>query len=277
MIETISFESVQKWPHLVILGSIHGDEKCGTVAIDEAVSYFQSGKWVLQKWKITFIPRANRCAYDADVRQIEYNLNRIFGAKNRISYEHKIAELLESHLANADYVIDLHSVYSGDTPFVFLDSKDVTTKALCRHLSLPYIMTGWDEIYAQNEEKDTISYAISKGVQGITIECGSHKTNESIEIAKKSVREVLEFFELIDGKKMPAHMPQFIKVEKLFFRPENAIFAKDWKNFDVLKKGDVIGVINGENILAEEDGFIILPKSYGKVGDEWYYLGKSIV
>ena len=37
MIEVTCFESVHSWPNILILGSIHGDEKCGSVAIDEAI------------------------------------------------------------------------------------------------------------------------------------------------------------------------------------------------------------------------------------------------
>ena len=144
MIEVTCFESVHSWPNILILGSIHGDEKCGSVAIDEAIQNFQSGKWALKKWKITFIPRANRAAYDRDVRQVEYNLNRIFDSHQNISKEHQIAKLLEKHIENADYVIDLHSVYSGDTPFVFLDSDGEVMKNLWASLSLPYMITGWN-------------------------------------------------------------------------------------------------------------------------------------
>ena len=119
MIEVTCFESVHSWPNILILGSIHGDEKCGSVAIDEAIQNFQSGKWALKKWKITFIPRANRAAYDRDVRQVEYNLNRIFDSHQNISKEHQIAKLLEKHIENADYVIDLHSVYFWGYAFCF--------------------------------------------------------------------------------------------------------------------------------------------------------------
>lgn len=178
----------------MILGSIHGNEKCGTIAIDDAIKNFQNGKWKLKKGKITFIPRANREAYDADVRQIDYNLNRIFGAREILSTEHAVAKNLEKYIENADFVVDLHSVHSGDTPFVFLDSDDKNAKNFCENLSLPCIMTGWNEIYADQHEKDTISFAISRGVQGVTIECGSHKNDESNEVAKKIIAETLEFF-----------------------------------------------------------------------------------
>ena len=276
MIEVTCFESVHSWPNILILGSIHGDEKCGSVAIDEAIQNFQSGKWALKKWKITFIPRANRAAYDRDVRQVEYNLNRIFDSHQNISKEHQIAKLLEKHIENADYVIDLHSVYSGDTPFVFLDSDGEVMKNLCASLSLPYIMTGWNEIYGWSQEKDTISFAISRGKDGITIECGSHKNSESNDVAKRSVREVLEFFEMIDTEKREKILQKFVKVEKLFRRGKNAEFTKNFKNFDEITFGESIGFSDDKEIFAENDGYIILPKAYGNVGDEWYYTGRDL-
>lgn len=197
------------------------------------------------------------------MRQIDYNLNRIFNAREILSTEHKVAKNLEKYLANADFVVDLHSVYSGDTPFVFLDSDDETAKNLCKNLSLPFIMTGWNEIYSDKTEMDTISFAISRGVQGITIECGSHKNDESNEVAKRSIAEVLEFFEMISEKNFTKIPQKFVKVERIFYRGENATFEKNFKNFDTILAGEMIGFSDNKAVITEEDSVMILPKNYG--------------
>lgn len=275
MNEIVTFASTEMGPNILFLGSVHGNEKCGTVAIDEAITFFREKKWTLKKGSVTFIARANPDAYEADVRQIAYNLNRIFDDKNIDSKEHRVAEILKKYIAAADFTIDLHSVYSGDTPFVFLDSPDDTMRELCHHLSLPFIMTGWNEIYADKTEMDTISYAIVQGRAGMTIECGSHKTPESILVAKKSLRETLQFFEMIDGEKILQKNQQFVNIEKIFYRPKDARFAKNWKNFDPVEAGEIIGFSGEIPFVCEEDGCIILPKNYGKEGDEWFYFGNK--
>lgn len=238
MIETISFESTNSGPHILMLGSIHGDEKCGTVAIDDAISKFRSGEWEILAGKITFLPRANLAAYNADKRFIEYNLNRIFGPREIISEEHKVAKMIEKHIQDADYLIDFHSVYSGDTPFVFIETPDETMRNLTKKISVPYIMTGWDKIYEATDDVDTVTFSNSVGTPGITVECGSHKTEESIIVAKTVLRESLEFFGIIASKNLQKshENKDFIEVKELFRRPENAEFVKNWKNFDKITK-----------------------------------------
>lgn len=194
MIEITRFSALEDGPHILIIGSIHGDEKCGTIAIEDAIEKFHNETWKTKNGTITFLPRANYEAFRQNTRQIAYNLNRIFGEREIISTEHKVAKKIEKYILEADYVIDLHSVYTGDTPFVFLESEDETMKNFAKKISVPYIMTGWDKIYAETTDVDTVTFANQNGIPGVTIECGSHKTDESIRVAKAIIHEALEFF-----------------------------------------------------------------------------------
>ena len=81
---------------------------------------------------------------------------------------------------------------------------------------------------------------------------------------------------MIDAEKREKILQKFVKVEKLFRRGKNAEFTKNFKNFDTITHGESIGFSDDKEIFAENDGYIILPKAYGNVGDEWYYTGRDL-
>ncbi|MFM7851442.1 MAG: succinylglutamate desuccinylase/aspartoacylase family protein, partial [Flammeovirgaceae bacterium] len=94
-IEQTTFHSLEKGKHLVVLGAVHGNEKCGTLAIRQAVSKFQTGEWQLQCGKVTFVPICNPEAYAQNKRFYQRNLNRHFYPKPiHIDYEDKIDPIL---------------------------------------------------------------------------------------------------------------------------------------------------------------------------------------
>lgn len=81
---------------------------------------------------------------------------------------------------------------------------------------------------------------------------------------------------MIDTEKREKILQKFVKVEKLFRRGKNAEFTKNFKNFDEITFGESIGFSDDKEIFAENDWYIILPKAYGNVGDEWYYTGRDL-
>ncbi|MFZ9537099.1 MAG: succinylglutamate desuccinylase, partial [Burkholderiaceae bacterium] len=52
-------------------------------------------------------------------------------------------------------------------------------------------------------------------------------------------------------------------------------FAKDWKSFDPIKQGELIGKrASGALIYAPEDAYVIFPNSKAQPGQEWFYLAR---
>jgi hypothetical protein len=64
--------------------------------------------------------------------------------------------------------------------------------AIIRDIPVEYVMTGWADLYENNSELDTIGFAKSNNIPGVTIECGQHDDPNSQEIAYKSIISVLE-------------------------------------------------------------------------------------
>ena len=50
-------------PRLLVLGAVHGNETCGSRAIERVLAEFDSGAIALQSGSVTFVPITNPLAY----------------------------------------------------------------------------------------------------------------------------------------------------------------------------------------------------------------------
>lgn len=278
MIETVSFSSTNPWKHTLILWSIHGNEVCGSIAIDRVAERIRSWSTRIISGQVTFLPRANRKAYDKWVREIEYNLNRLFGPRKALSEEHQITKLIEGYINNATFVLDLHSIHEGEGAFAFQESPIEVAKEVIAWLPVSYFLLDWERLYGETTAMDTIAYATSRWIPWVTVECGNHTDPKSIEIAEESINHTLAFLGHVDPATRDYHYETrklYVKAKEIIYRPAGAKFTKDWKNFDVIRKWEVLWTADEWEYTAPYDGMIIIPKPVGKKWDEWYYLGTA--
>ena len=63
-------------PRLIVLGAVHGNETCGTRAIERVLRELDGGHWQVRRGALTLLPVANPLAYAKGERRGERNLNR---------------------------------------------------------------------------------------------------------------------------------------------------------------------------------------------------------
>lgn len=112
------------WPVITIFWWIHWDEIAGIKVIDELVKNIQNEKIKLLKWKLIFA-YWNLEAIKKWVRQIDYNMNRIF--KKDIIYDKNSLEIKRSQelskiLDISDILLDIHSTSSESIAFIFAEN-----------------------------------------------------------------------------------------------------------------------------------------------------------
>ncbi len=275
MIEAISFLSTNPWSHTLVLWSIHGNEVCWSIAIDWVIDQIRNWSIQIISGQVTFLPRANRKAYDNWTREIIYNLNRAFGPREIISEEHRVAKIIEGYINQATFILDLHSIHEGDGAFAFQESPIEVAKSFIAWLPVPRILLDWEKLYRETADMDTIAYATSRWTPWVTVECGNHKDQNSIKVAEESINYALSFFwHTTDIRKDSViKTKSFVRVKEIVYRPEGARFCKSWKNFDPIQEWELIGTSSQWNHIAPYDGVIIIPKSIWDTWDEWYYLG----
>ncbi|MCX6824586.1 MAG: succinylglutamate desuccinylase/aspartoacylase family protein [candidate division SR1 bacterium] len=276
MIEKISFKGNKQGPNLLILGAIHGDEPCGTHAINKIIKEIQTNILQLESGSITCIPICNPNAYMKRVRYTEKNLNRVIKNHDKpLYYEEQLANILIEEIEKCDYLLDLHSMQSSGTSFVFQDYNDTDTISFCKNMELEYVITGRTKLAVTYENADTVGYAHKYGKIGAVVECGQHNDNKSKEVAYTTIINTLIGLGVIAHKKTNSQETISIVVTKVISKVKSGNFSQTRKHLDYVKTGMVLSTYDdGESIIAEENGYILLPNETAKIGDERFYIGK---
>lgn len=280
MLDTVVFDSGKPGPTLLVLGSVHGNEKCGTHAIGRAAMELRSGVFKLDAGKLVCVPIANPEAYRLNQRYIEANLNRVVTRhKNPVKYEEKLANELADLIEQCDVMLDLHSYTSGVRPFLFVEYDTPEERAFATAMNIPYWVTGWNALYADKADLwqgDTCTYAFQQGKLALLVECGQHDDPNAPIVAYKCLRSALAHFKLTAPFEMPyAGKPQINKMLSIVVKHKEGRLLKPWQHLDAVSKGEpVLEYDDGEILTSPVDGVIIMPGPKVKIGEEWLYFGE---
>lgn len=281
MFKKIVFNSNKSGLNILILGAIHGNEVAGTIAQNEIIQEIIDKKITLKTGQITFIPTVNQKAQDQDTRFIDENLNRIIKFhQNPTKNEEKIANQLITEIENADIMLDLHSTHNKeDAPFAFIDYPTTENLDFLNIIPVNSALAGWPKIYKDQPEIEnfcTEEYAYHHQTKALTVECGYHKSTESVKIAKQSILNTLLFYDIIEGEKPLIYKKNIITIDSFIIKEEDGNFTKEFKHLDKISKGEVIATYkSGKNLYAPFNGVIIMPNKNAFIKTEWFYIGKE--
>ena len=308
-----TFYGLAPGPRLLVLGAVHGNETCGTRAMQRLLEELERGDVVLQRGTVTFIPVTNPLAYQLGQRTGDRNLNRNM-APSAIpqDFEDRIANVLCPLLEAHDVLLDLHSFHTGGAPFVMIGPQDnsgdlepfahaAEEMQLALH-SGPYrILEGWLDTYARGVQRralaasqpgsarlqtlvtnpnygvGTTEYMRSRGGYAVTLECGQHDDPRAVDVARHAILQTLALLGLTARPPEPATMEREILrlVDVTDRESASDTFAREWRSFDAVKAGDVIGTRDGgAEVTVPADGFVVFPNPRAEVGQEWFYFAQ---
>ena len=273
------FDTNIKGKNILVLGGVHGNEVAGTIAQQKIIEQIENGLFRLKAGRVTFIPCVNEKAQEIDERFVDVNLNRVVRFhQNPQNNEEKIANELIKEIDACDIMLDLHSTHcEGDEEFAFIDYPVTENVELLSLMPVKNALAGWPEIYDENDNVEnfcTERYAHANGKAGITVECGYHKSEKSIEVAKKSIFNVLAYYGVIEGFVPEISEPKLIKLDRFVVKKANGLMNRNYQNLSEVKKGEILATYdNGEQIICEFDGFVIIPNHNAEINTEWFYLG----
>jgi predicted deacylase len=307
--KAVHYAAQQEAVRLIVLGAVHGNETCGTKAIERIVDDIESGRLPLERGSATFVPVANPLAYARGERAGDRNLNRNLGPVERpADFEDHVANWLCPLLARHDVLLDLHSTRGKAQPFAMLGPHDNAgdlepfrhsepERALARRLGVRRFVEGWLGTYAKGVERrvregrgsplntdarygiGTTEYMRSTGGYAVTLECGQHEDEASPEVAYRAIRNTLAFLGITGGEAPePADTYEALRLREVVDRahPQDR-FEREWSSFDRLAKGDVIATRHdGTVIAAERDGWIVFPDAKAQPGHEWFYFAEPV-
>lgn len=303
--KSIHYAGLQSGVRLVVTGAVHGNETCGTKAIQRVMQELDSGALLVRCGAVTFVPVTNPLAYAKGERAGERNLNRnLFPNSNPQDFEDRVANWLCPLLAQHDVLLDLHSFNAASEPFVMVGPRnndgplepfkhEQQERALARRLGVRRFVDGWLRTYGDGVRRrmnnsselqtvlrygmGTTEYMRSTGGYALTLECGQHDDPQAPEVAYRAILNTLAFLGLIDAPApepvAPEHMEALSMVAVYDKQHADDTFNRAWSSFDPVRQGEEIGRrADGTPVLAEFDGRILFPDSAAGANSEWYYM-----
>ena len=267
---------------VMVLGGVHGNEYFGVEAIQEILKSIEIGEMKIERGKVTF-GFGNLRAMEKGVRYTETNLNRMFKDKKDIlrqdkkRYEYKRSQIIKKYLNKVDVLLDVHGSYTPDSkPFVICEKN---SKVISDKLGVTDIVYGFDVV----EPGGTDYYMNKMGKIGICVECGYLGENEkSKNFAKQTILNFLvangnvQINPLSPSKVEKKIKPKYLQMyQKYFAKTNNFRLSKYFKDFENVRKGQVVGTDGSDEIFCPKDSFILFASNTNKVGAECFLLGSD--
>ena len=294
------FAGLAPGPKLLVLGGVHGNEVCGTLAIRRLLGELDRGERAVLRGQLTLVPEANPLADAQRTREGQRNLNRrLVPRPDPQDYEDHVANVLCPWLAAHDVLLDLHSFHTAGRPFAMVGPPDNAGPLepfahadaelrLAMHLGPTRLVEGWLETYAKGAGRrggaDDAAYGVGTteymrrcGGYGITLECGQHDDPEAPDVAYRAILQALAVLGLTDDPLAPpaASFELLTLVDVTDRHHTGDRFVKDWASFDPVRAGDPIGVRHdGTPVHAPADGHVVFPNPHALPGGEWFYFAR---
>jgi predicted deacylase len=308
--KSVSYASPRAGVRLVVLGAVHGNETCGTRAIERLIGEIDAGVVRLAAGRLTLVPVTNPLAYAERRRAGDRNLNRkLAPTDSPQAFEDHVANWLCPLLAAHEVLLDLHSFQSAGVPFVMVGPTDndgplepfaqaAREEAMALRLGVGRAVDGWLDTYARGVARrrehaarfpdatldldprygiGTTEYMRSVGGAALTLECGQHDDPDAPAVAYRAIAATLAHLGLVDAPDpAPAARMECLSLVDVVDRHHAAdAFVRPWRSFDPVGRGETIGTRHdGSTVTAPFDGHVVFPNAVAQVGQEWFYLAR---
>ena len=269
--KSIAYASPEPGTRLIVLGAVHGNEICGTRAIERVGAELDAGTLKLMRGRLTMVPVTNPLAYAMRRRTGDRNLNRKLAPTDTPrEYEDHVANWLCPLLAQHEVLLDLHSFRSPGAPFVMVGPQDnrgalepfahaAREEALALRLGVQRAVDGWLGTYAAGAARraefgrstgveldtdprygiGTTEYMRSVGGWSLTLECGQHDDPAAPDVAYRAIVNTLAHLQLIDAPDpAPAARMEGLRLCDVVPRLHaDDAFVREWTSFDPVARG----------------------------------------
>ena len=222
--KSITYAGPRAGTRLIVLGAVHGNETCGTHAIERVARELDSGALRLQAGRLTLVPVTNALAYAGQRRAGDRNLNRkLAPTETPREFEDHVANWLCPLLADTRCCstcirsprLACHSSSSARTTTPARSSRSRTPRASRRWRrgsASAALVDGWLSTYAAGTLRrrelaalhpeatldldprygiGTTEYMRSVGGWAVTLECGQHADPQAPQVAYRAIVNTL--------------------------------------------------------------------------------------
>jgi succinylglutamate desuccinylase len=279
-------------PTIIFFCCIHGNERAGYEALQSVTDFIEKNK---KSAKGNFYAIfGNKEAYLQNQRFINKDLNRIW-TKSYIEESTRKAPLVSEyndlieiyntlHNILKDkkgpvYCLDLHTTSGPTRPFIVMNDS-IKNRDFVKNLGYPVIFNIESFI-----EGALLNMLNDLGHVSFGFEAGEHTSKESVREFKIFCYRVISNLGLIDNQAfIDKGIEKYVKFKEakyfeIVFRQnlqssDTFEMIGNFLNFQKLKKGDRIAMLNGKLITAPENYQIFMPLYQKKGEDGFFYIQK---
>ena len=237
-------------PIIAIIGCVHGEEPVGKKVI-EALKSMDIIKGAM------LLVVANEAALRKRTRFLDQDLNKSFPGKKNGNREEKIAYELKSLLRTVDFVISLHSTSTNTKDLVIIKKDTSGVKKMIKAINplrVVHFPKGFGDGALENHHK-----------AALTFEYGYHYAPATYNKSLRDIKKVLVSLGMIKGisKSKAKNKTSFFSIYGSVDKPKG-FKMKNIRNFSLIKKGDTLGWVKKEKLVATENFYPVLfgPKAY---------------
>ena len=302
-----SYEGNERGPLLIVLGAMHGNEPAGVKALDLMFKMLEVEPITNPDFKfrgklVGLI--GNVRAKKQNVRFINKDLNRQWTPENVAYAQRTAAEKLDAEQLEIKELLEvIHHEIETYQPekMVILDLHTTTAKGgiFCIPQDNPESIRIALELHApvvkgllKGIKGTTLHYFTNENFEpetvAVTFESGQHQEQLSVNRAVAALTNCMRTVGcveqshvenrhdsiLIEYSKGLPKMTELITIHQI--KPgDNFVMTPDYKNFQPVKKGEVLAVDKNGAIQASEDGLVLMPL-YQAQGDDGFFLIKTL-
>lgn len=268
-------------PHIGILGSVHGNERCGLEAIsrltrevEEGLLGPSAGTWVLIHGNPVATEQNRRYSVGGE------DMNRMFDFRfeqdlpvERWSAEHRRASALRPTLEGLDSLLDLHSASWATPPFAIINDVPAAAE-MASQLGFDFVTHGWG---GPGLLMDRVSIGVMQrvGRPAVSVECGQHDDPATAEAAYACALRYLRGAGVLDGA-VTVSDPTFLQVVEIIARPSEGFkFTRALRGLDRIEAGEVIAADRVAELRVREACFVLMPNDTVPVGQDMVFLARA--
>lgn len=276
----ISADAALPRPHYGILGSVHGDERCGRLALAALRAEAETGTLGPLTGTLVLV-HGNLAATEVGLRYTDggVDLNRLFRfdferelAVADYCPEHHRAIALRPVLDELDAAVDLHSAASPTDAFAIAIPSEGSLD-LAQKLGMRHVTHRWEGPAAIGD-RVALARLGFRGKPAVAIECGQHATDEADAEALHVAKRFLVATGALAGV-APANPAVLLEVVAALPQPSKAFrFDRPIRGLDALARGQVLGRDGERTVSVDYDCVAVLPNDRVPVGKPMIYLAR---
>lgn len=272
-----TFDSGKPGPHVAVTAVVHGNEPCGAIALDWLFKH--EVRPAQGKLSLAFVNTAAYHAFDAAdpnaSRWIDEDFNRLWSAgvlddaDRKQTVELARAREIRPWVDTVDLLLDIHSMQHKTEPLTIAGPL-AKGRDLARAVGTPAVAVsdkGHDEGVRMRDYADFADPASARNA--LLVECGQHWEKPAADIALDTALAFLAATGVVTSEFTAANRPLPVPESMKFYEVSGPVtietndfrFADDWRGFEHLPKGTLIGHDGPREIRAPHPTTVLIMPS----------------